>query len=83
MKQKQPSLLTATFRRARRGMRDFAVGGCCFLLAFGPTVRTAAQDGDRRERQDRAIAAVEQDGFVREVIEMFDATLIESSIKPV
>jgi DNA polymerase-3 subunit gamma/tau len=32
---------------------------------------------------DRAIASVEQDGFVREVIEMFDATLVESSIKPV
>jgi DNA polymerase-3 subunit gamma/tau len=38
---------------------------------------------DRRELQDRAVAAIEQDGFVREVIELFDATLIESSIKPV
>ena len=38
---------------------------------------------DRRERQDRAIAAVEQDGFVRAIIETFDATLIESSIKPI
>ena len=36
----------------------------------------------RQERQDAAIAAIEKDGFVREVIEMFDATLIESSIKP-
>ena len=35
------------------------------------------------ERQDRAVAAVEQDEFVRGVIDMFDATLIESSIKPV
>lgn len=38
---------------------------------------------DKRERQDRAVAAIEQDGFVREVIETFDATLIESSIKPI
>ncbi|MCM8595495.1 DNA polymerase III subunit gamma/tau [Accumulibacter sp.] len=38
---------------------------------------------DRRERTERAFAVVEQDSFVREVIEMFDATLIESSIKPV
>lgn len=38
---------------------------------------------DRQERQDRAVAAIEQDGFVREVIETFDATLIESSIKPI
>ena len=38
---------------------------------------------DRRDSQDRAVAAIEQDGFVRDVIELFDATLIESSIKPV
>lgn len=37
---------------------------------------------DRRERQDAAIAAIEQDPFVREVIENFDASLIETSIKP-
>ena len=37
----------------------------------------------RVERQDQAVASVEQDEFVREVIDMFDATLIESSIKPV
>ncbi|WP_313951585.1 DNA polymerase III subunit gamma/tau [Accumulibacter sp.] len=47
----------------------------------GDTPAAAAERG-RRDRQERAIAAVEQDGFVREVIEMFDATLIESSIKP-
>jgi len=43
----------------------------------------AVAQRDRRERQDRAVAAIEQDGFVREVIETFDATLIESSIKPI
>jgi DNA polymerase III subunit gamma/tau len=37
----------------------------------------------RRDLQDRAVAAIEKDGFVREIIEMFDATLVESSIKPV
>ena len=37
----------------------------------------------RRERQDQAVASVERDEFVREVIDIFDATLIESSIKPV
>jgi DNA polymerase-3 subunit gamma/tau len=40
--------------------------------------RTAQQ-----ERHERAVAALEQDGFVRDVIDMFDATLNESSIKPV
>jgi len=48
----------------------------------GDTPAAAAQR-DRQERMDRAIASVERDGFVREIIEMFDATLIESSIKPV
>ena len=37
----------------------------------------------RQERQEQAVASVEQDAFVREVIDVFDATLIESSIKPV
>ncbi|MEF8701147.1 MAG: DNA polymerase III subunit gamma/tau [Candidatus Accumulibacter sp. UW20] len=48
----------------------------------GDTPAAAAQR-NHRERMDRAIASVEQDGFVREVIEMFDATLVESSIKPI
>ncbi|MDP2821986.1 MAG: DNA polymerase III subunit gamma/tau [Sulfuritalea sp.] len=38
---------------------------------------------EKRERQDRAIAAIEQDGFVREVIDLFDASIDESTIKPV
>ena len=38
---------------------------------------------ERQARQDRAIASIEQDTFVRDVIETFDASLIESSIKPI
>ena len=37
----------------------------------------------QRQRQERAIAAIEQDGFVREVVEIFDATINEASIKPI
>ncbi len=37
----------------------------------------------QRERQERAIAAIEQDGFVREVVDLFDATINEASIKPI
>ena len=46
---------------------------------------TPAATAQRRkhEQQERAVAAIEQDGFVREVIDVLDATLIESSIKPV
>ncbi|MBS1229782.1 MAG: polymerase subunit gamma and tau [Proteobacteria bacterium] len=46
---------------------------------------TPAATAQRRkhENQERAVASLEQDDFVREVIDLFDATLIESSIKPV
>ncbi len=37
----------------------------------------------QRERQDRAIAAIEQDAFVREVVDLFDASIDESTIKSV
>ncbi len=50
--------------------------------AAGDTPAATAQR-HKRERQDQAVASVEQDDFVREVIDLFDATLIESSIKPV
>ncbi|HMW16221.1 MAG TPA: DNA polymerase III subunit gamma/tau [Accumulibacter sp.] len=43
----------------------------------------AVAQRDRQQRLGRAIAAVEEDGFVREIIDIFDATLIESSIKPI
>ncbi|SMB27604.1 DNA polymerase III/DNA elongation factor III, tau and gamma subunits [Sterolibacterium denitrificans] len=36
----------------------------------------------QRERQDRAVASIEQDAFVRDVVDMFDATIDETSIKP-
>ena len=49
----------------------------------GDTPAATVAQRQRNERQDRAVAAVEQDDFVREVIDLFDATLIESSIKPV
>ena len=36
----------------------------------------------RTEKQNRAIEALEQDAFVRDMIETFDATISEQSIKP-
>jgi DNA polymerase-3 subunit gamma/tau len=38
---------------------------------------------EKRERQEKAIAAIEQDPFVRDVIDLFDASIDESTIKPV
>ncbi|MDO8933410.1 MAG: DNA polymerase III subunit gamma/tau [Rhodocyclaceae bacterium] len=38
---------------------------------------------ERRERQDKAVAAIEQDPFVQAAIDLFDASIDESTIKPV
>ncbi|MDK9703534.1 MAG: DNA polymerase III subunit gamma/tau [Sulfuritalea sp.] len=37
----------------------------------------------QRERQERAIASIERDPFVRDVVDLFDASIDESTIKPV
>jgi DNA polymerase-3 subunit gamma/tau len=37
----------------------------------------------RQERQDQALAAIAQDMFVRDAIESLDASIVESSIKPI
>lgn len=37
---------------------------------------------ERRARHADAVAALEADPFVRELIERFDATLVEASVKP-
>ncbi len=48
----------------------------------GPTPAQRQRD-ERERRQAQAVAAIEQDPFVRELVEQFDARVIESTIKPV
>ncbi|HET9403410.1 MAG TPA: DNA polymerase III subunit gamma/tau C-terminal domain-containing protein, partial [Burkholderiales bacterium] len=43
----------------------------------------ALADRDKRQRQAQAIAAIEQDPFVRELVDNFDARVVGSTIKPV
>jgi len=43
----------------------------------------AIADRERQQRQASAIAEIEQDPFVRELVETFDARVVESKIKPV
>jgi DNA polymerase-3 subunit gamma/tau len=63
---------------------------------FGRSLRLAVQIEDaagetpvarsnniKRERHERAVAAIEEDPFVREVVELFDATINEATIKPI
>ena len=43
----------------------------------------ALADRERQRRQAQAVAEIEQDPFVRELVENFDARVVESTIKPV
>jgi DNA polymerase-3 subunit gamma/tau len=43
----------------------------------------AVADRERQQKQMQATATIEQDPFVRELVENFDARVVESSIKPV
>lgn len=53
-------------------------------LAQNENVTPAETVGrQRQEQQERAATAIAQDTFVRDVIESFDASLVESSIKPI
>jgi len=42
----------------------------------------AIQEGERRARQDQAAASIQSDAFVRDLVEQFDGTVVDSSIKP-
>jgi DNA polymerase-3 subunit gamma/tau len=52
---------------------------------FGKPVRLTLtiRETTGNTARDRAVAAVSQDAFVRDLVENFDATIVESSIKPV
>ncbi|MCX7148996.1 MAG: DNA polymerase III subunit gamma/tau [Rhodocyclales bacterium] len=43
----------------------------------------ARRQNTDRERQENAIASIEQDPFVRDVVDLFDASIDEATIKPV
>ena len=51
---------------------------------FGTPIRIEIVVGETRgdSIQDRAVASINQDGFVREMLERFDATIVETSIQP-
>jgi len=42
----------------------------------------AIAERDQQRRQEQAVAEIEQDPFVRELVENFDARVVESTIKP-
>jgi len=52
---------------------------------FGKPIRLAVRVGGTsgNTAQDQAVTSIQQDAFVREMVESFDATIVNSSIKPV
>ena len=61
--------------------------GCPVQIEFrlgDPAAATPAQveDGERQARQRRAIESIDQDPFVRELVENFDARVADESIRP-
>jgi DNA polymerase-3 subunit gamma/tau len=42
----------------------------------------AQEDRERKEKHERAVESIDTDPFVRELVESFDARVIDSSIKP-
>ncbi|MDR2837237.1 MAG: DNA polymerase III subunit gamma/tau [Azonexus sp.] len=52
------------------------------LAANETETPAAAVDRERQGRQERAVAAIERDPFVRDAIESLDASVVEASIKP-
>jgi DNA polymerase-3 subunit gamma/tau len=80
-------LLEGPYQERLRSALEQHLGGR-LRLVIRPAESAAASpaavaDRDRRERQSRAIADIEQDPFVRELVENLDARVVMSSIKPV
>ena len=72
--------------KLQQALREYLGRPVTLRFELAPTVgdTPAVTAGrERREHQDQAIASIEKDAFVRDVIENFDASLVESSIKPI
>ena len=52
------------------------------IAAVESATPAATVQRERTERQQRAVAAIESDSFVRDAIDTLNASLVESSIKP-
>jgi DNA polymerase-3 subunit gamma/tau len=58
--------------------------GAALSEHFGSPVKLIVEAGQAvgDTAQDRAVSAINQDAFVRELVEQFDATVVETSINP-
>ncbi len=71
--------------KLQAALRDLWGAQIRLELAIGePASETPAarRQNTQREQQENAIAAIEQDPFVRDVVDLFDASIDQSTIKP-
>ena len=79
-------LVGAAQEKLQKALADAAGAAVRLRIDVEQTLAATPAALDQRERQDRqdqAVAAIESDSLVREVIDMFDATIVESTIKPI
>jgi DNA polymerase III subunit gamma/tau len=78
--------MKANVDKLQQALREVLGHAVLLKIELGqPEVETPAlaDTREKRERQQGAIEAIEQDLFVREAIETLDASLLETSIKPI
>jgi DNA polymerase III subunit gamma/tau len=85
--QSHQHLLDGPYQERLRAALEQRLGGR-LKLTIRPAESAGASpaamaDRDRQQRQAKAIAAIEKDPFVRELVDNFDARIVGSSIKPV
>ncbi|MDP2197368.1 MAG: DNA polymerase III subunit gamma/tau [Sulfurimicrobium sp.] len=80
-------LMEKTYQDKLKAALDDYVGGSVFLnISLGSVTGLTPAKLDHQEKQARhaeAVAAIEQDPFVRDLVENLDAQVIESTIKPI
>lgn len=80
-------LLQKTYQeRMQVAVREYLGKPVRIKFSVGPVTGMSPAELENREKQDRqlqAIAAIESDPFVRDMVENLDAKLIVSSIKPI
>jgi DNA polymerase-3 subunit gamma/tau len=71
--------------KLKLALNDYFGERMAVTFAIGGNGNTPAEKEHRekQERQMRAVEAIEKDPFVRELVENFDAKVIDSSIKPI
>jgi DNA polymerase-3 subunit gamma/tau len=78
--------MKANVDKLQQGLTDYFGRSVLLRIELAQTemeTPAVAVSRERRQRQDSAQQSVENDFFVRDAVDLFDASLIEASIKPI